>query len=65
MDSIVRVEKVLSLNLGFLIPSSQIMGFNLIAKLLGGTAASWVLRIGIQLQLTHRGMDRPRLLIRS
>ena len=33
--------RILSLSLEFLIPLSQIMGFNLIVKPLGGTAAIW------------------------
>ena len=53
--------KILSLDLGFSIPSSRTMGFSLIAKLLGGIVVNSVLRIGIQLRLIPRGMDRPRL----
>ena len=58
-------RKILSLNLGFLIPSSQAMGFSLIAKLSGGIVVNWVLRIGIQLRFIPKEMDRPRLSIRS
>ena len=57
--------KILSLGLGSLTPSSLIMVFSLIAKPLGGIVVTWELRIGIPLQLTHKGMDRPRLLTRS
>ena len=53
--------KILSLDLGFLILSSRTMVFNLIAKHSGGTVVTWALRIGIQLRLIPRGMDRPRL----
>jgi len=56
--------KILSLDLGFLTPSSQIMDFSLIVKLLGGIAVNWELGIDIQLQPIHRGMGRPRQLIR-
>ena len=56
--------KILSLGLGSLIPSSWITVFSLIAKPSGGTVVTWVLRIGIQLQLTYKEMDRPRLSIK-
>ena len=58
-------ERTLSLGLGFLIPSSQTMDFSLIARLSEGTVENWVSRIGISLYLIPRGMDKPRLLIRS
>ena len=56
--------KILLLNLEFLTPSFQITGFNLIVKLLGGTAMNWVLGIYIQHQLILREMGRLRLLTR-
>ena len=56
--------KILSLDLGFLIPSSRKMGFNLTANLSGGTAVNWVLRIDIQLRPIHKGIDSSRLSIR-
>ena len=57
--------RILSLDLGFLTPSSQTMGFSLIAKLLEGTVVNWVSRIGTQFWLIHKGMDRLRLSIKS
>ena len=57
--------KILSRDLGFLIPSSRTIGFNLIVKLSEDIDASWVIRIGIQFQLIHGGMDKLRLSIRS
>ena len=57
--------RILSLGLGFLIPSSQTANFNLIAKLLEGTVVNWVSQIGIPLQLIPRRMGKPRLSIRS
>ena len=57
--------RILSLNLEFLILSSQITDFNLILKLSEGTVVNWVSRIGIQLWLIHKGMNRARLSIRS
>ena len=50
--------------LEFLIPSSQTTDFNLIARLSKVTVMNWVSRIGIPYRLTHRGMGKPRLLIR-
>ena len=58
------MEKYCHPNLGFLIPSSWTMDFNLIVRLSGDTAANWVLRIGFQLRLIHRCMDRLRMSIR-
>ena len=57
--------RILSLNLEFLILSSQIMDFSLILKLSEGTVVNWVSRIGIQFWLIHKGMNRARLSIRS
>ena len=57
--------RILSLNLEFLILSSQITDFSLILKLSEGTVVNWVLRIGIQLWLIHKGMNRARPSIRS
>ena len=57
--------KMLSPGLGFLIPSSRTMAFNLTVKPSRGTVVTWALRIGILPRLIHRGMDRPRLSISS
>ena len=57
-------RKILSPGLGSLIPSSQIMVFNLIEKPSRGTVVTCALRIGISPRLIHKGMDRLRLLIR-
>ena len=57
--------KKLSLGLGSLIHSSRIMDFNLIAKPSEGIVVTWKLRIGIPPRLTHEGMDKLGLLIRS
>ena len=57
--------RILSLDLRSLIPSTQTMRFNLIAKLSEGIVVIWVLEIDTQLWLTHKGMDRPGLLIKS
>ena len=54
-----------SLGLIFLIPSSKTTDFSLIARLLEGTIVNWVSQIGIPLSLIPRGMNKPRLLIRS
>ena len=56
--------KILLLDLEFLKPLFQIMGFNLIVKFLGGTAVNWVLEIDVQLQLILRKIGKPRLLTR-
>jgi len=57
--------KTLSLDLGFVIPSSQTTDFSLIARLLEGTIVNWVSQIGIPLQRIPREMDKSRLSIRS
>ena len=57
-------EKILSLGLGSLIPSSRTMAFSLMARLSRDTVVTWALRIGILSRLIQRGMDRLRLLIR-
>jgi len=57
--------KIFSHDLESPIPASQIMDFNLIVKPSGDTVAIWEKRISILLQLIHKGMDRPRLSIRS
>jgi len=56
--------RTLSLDLGFLIPSSQTMDFSLITNLSEGTVVNWVSRTGILLLLTPRGIGKLRLLIR-
>ena len=56
--------RTLSLSLGFLIPLSQTTDFSLIVRFLEGTVVNWVSQIGIPLQLTPRGVGKPRLLIR-
>ena len=57
-------KRILSLGLGFLIPSSQTTNFNLIARLSKGIVVNWVSRIGTPLLLIHEGMDNPMLSIR-
>ena len=57
--------KILLLGLRSLIPLSRTMGFSLIVKPSRGTVVNWASRIGTQLWIIHKGMDRPRLLIRS
>ena len=57
--------KILSLSLGSLTPSSRTMVFNLIANPLGGIVVIWAFRIGTPPWLIYRGMDKPRLLIKS
>ena len=51
----------MSLDLEFLIPSFRTMGFSLILKLSKGTVVNWASRIGIQLRLIHRGMNKLKL----
>jgi len=41
------------------------MAFNLIANLSGDIVVTWELRLDILPQLIPKGMDKPRLLIRS
>ena len=57
--------KILLLDLGSLVPSSLTMVFSLIVRPLRGIVVISALRIGTLPWLTHRGMDRPRLSIRS
>ena len=56
--------KILSLDSGSPIPSSQTTAFSLTARPLGDIVVTRVLRIDIPPWLTHKGMDRPRLLTR-
>ena len=58
-------RKTLSHDSRSLIPSSQIMAFNLTANLSGNTVVILELQTGISLQLIPKEMDRPRLLTRS
>ena len=64
MDAKRFVWKILSLGLGFLIPSSRTTDLSLIARLSEGTTVIWVSRIGIPLQPTPRGIGKLRLSIR-
>ena len=57
--------KILLLDLASLTPSSRIMAFSLIARPLRGIVMTWELQIDISPWLTPKGMDRPRLSIRS
>ena len=50
-------EKILLLSLGFLTPSSWIMGSSLTIKLLDDTVVNWALGTDIQLQLIHKEID--------
>ena len=52
---------ILSLDLGFLTPSSRTIGFSFITRLSGDTVATWALRTDIQLLLIPREIGRLRL----
>ena len=56
--------KILSLDSGSLIPSSQTMVFSLIENLSGDTTVIWELQIDILYQFIPKGMDKPTLLTR-
>ena len=57
--------KILSLGLGSLTPSSRTIVFNLIVRPSRDTIVIWALGIGTPPWLIHKGVDRPRLTIKS
>ena len=57
--------KILLLDLASFTPLSRIMAFSLIARPSGGTVVIWELQIDIPPRLTPKGMNKPRLSIRS